>query len=80
MTITSRLVELCPEGTFGQPGFYLVHARFDAKHSGEQFGIDGYVGRVATSRPANLRIHRGELTERQKQPMRPLLIRRGTEE
>lgn len=74
MTITSRLVELCPKGTFSRPGFYLVHARFDADDSGEEFGLDAYVGRVASETPANVRIRTGELELEDKQAMRALQI------
>ncbi len=74
MTITSRLVELCPKGTFARPGFYLVHARFDADENGEDYGLDAYVGRVASEKPANVRIRTGELEPADKQPMRPLDI------
>ena len=78
MTITSRLVELCPKGTFSRPGFYLVHARFDAMHNGEAYDLDAYVGRVATHSPANVRIRTGELGLQEKQAMRPLQIRDAT--
>ncbi len=74
MTITSRLVELCPKGTFSRPGFYLVHARFDADHSGEDFGLDAYVGRVASEKPANVRVRSGELEPEDRQAMRPFKI------
>ena len=74
MTITSRLVELCPKGTFSRPGFYLVHARFEADHNGEEFGMDAYVGRVASEKPANVRIRSGELEPEDRQAMRPFKI------
>src|SRR5690606_4863414 len=74
MTITSRLVELCPKGTFSRPGFYLVHARFDADDSGEELCLDAYVGRVASETPANVRIRTGELELEDKQAMRALQI------
>lgn len=79
MTITSRLVELCPKGTFSHPGFYLVHARFDAPHDGEEFDLDAYVGRVSTQKPANVRIRTGELDLYEKQAMRPLQVREVSE-
>ena len=75
MTITSRLVELCPKGTFSRPGFYLVHARFDAPHDGEEYDLDAYVGRVSTQKPANVRIRTGDLYMYEKQAMRPLQVR-----
>lgn len=74
MTITSRLVEMCPKGTFGRPGFYLVHARFHTDADGEEYGMDAYVGTVATETPANVRIRTGELDPRERQAMRPLVV------
>jgi hypothetical protein len=60
ITVNNRLVELCPRGTFAIPGLYLVHARFDATHDGEEFDLDAVVGRVATDRPVGVRIRTGE--------------------
>lgn len=57
MSFTSRLAELCPHGTFGEPGLYLVHARYDANVSGERFGIRAFVGQIATRKPVAIRIH-----------------------
>lgn len=74
MTITSRLVEMCPKGTFARPGFYLVHARFETDENGEEYGLDAYVGQVATEHPANVRIRSGELDPSDQQPMRALQI------
>jgi hypothetical protein len=59
ITITSRLVELCPRGTFEQPGLYLVQALFDSVNSGEAHGLDGFVGRVPSQSPATIRIRTG---------------------
>jgi hypothetical protein len=58
-SLTSRLIELCPRGTFARPGLYLVHARLDARESGEEYGLDAFVGRVVTRWPVTLRIRRG---------------------
>jgi hypothetical protein len=60
MSLTSRLPELCPHGTFGEPGLYLVHARYDANVSGERFGIRAFVGQIASREPAAIRIHTAE--------------------
>jgi hypothetical protein len=59
-SLSSRLVELCPRGTFARPGLYLVHARFDAAEAGDEFDVDAYVGRVATARPVTIRIRKGD--------------------
>lgn len=59
MTLYSRLVELCPRGTFAQPGLYLIHARYDANRSGARWGLHAFVGRVVTRRPGSIRIRHG---------------------
>ena len=74
MSIPSRLVELCPKDTFARPGFYLVHARFEAVETGEEFGMEAYVGRVATEHPANVRIRSGELAPFELEAMRPIQL------
>lgn len=61
VTATSRLVELCPEGTFARPGLYLIQGRFDATESGKEYGFDGFVGTVASSKPAVVRLRSGSL-------------------
>lgn len=74
MSIPSRLVELCPKDTFARPGFYLVHARFESVETGEEFGMEAYVGRVATEHPANVRIRSGELSPFELEAMRPIQL------
>ena len=61
LSVTSRLVELCPSGTLARPGLYLVHARFDANQRGDDFNLDAFVGRVVSLSPAAVRIRTGEL-------------------
>jgi hypothetical protein len=61
VTATSRLVELCPEGTFARPGLYLIQGRFDATENGKEYGFDGFVGTVASSKPAVVRLRSGSL-------------------
>ena len=60
MSFASRLVELCPRGTFAQPGLYLVHARFDSTEPGDDFNLDAFQGRVISPQPATVRIRTGE--------------------
>lgn len=64
-----RLAELCPRGTFGVPGLYLVYARFDATLSGHEQGIDAFVGPVYSRTPATVRIRTGEEAIFTKRPM-----------
>jgi hypothetical protein len=66
--ITSRLVELCPRGTFSAPGLYLVHSRLDVSQSGEEFGIDAFVGRIASTKPVSVRIRTGAYKKMQPLP------------
>lgn len=61
LSATSRLVELCPEGTFARPGLYLIQARFDSTADGKEYGFDAFVGTVASSKPAVLRLRSGSL-------------------
>lgn len=60
IVVTSRLVELCPRGTFDRPGLYLIRARFESKDSGEDFGLQAFTGRVVADQPATVRIRGGE--------------------
>ena len=60
VTFSSRLVELCPRGTFAQPGLYLVHARLDANESGDDFDLEAFVGRIVSQTPVTVRIRTGE--------------------
>jgi hypothetical protein len=69
VSVTSRLVELCPRGTFGRPGLYLVHARLESNDSGEEWNIDAFVGDVHSKEPAAIRIRTGELSFLKKQAM-----------
>lgn len=71
ITVTSRLVEMCPTGTFGRPGLYLVHARMEAGESGEQWDLDAFVGTVHSKEPATVRIRTGELPFLKKRVMVP---------
>jgi hypothetical protein len=70
ITSTSRLIELCPDGTFAKPGLYLLHARFDATRSGEEWGLKAFVGQAVTQEPATVRIRKGEMPLFTSRPMR----------
>ncbi|MCA9640913.1 MAG: hypothetical protein H6718_25620 [Polyangiaceae bacterium] len=60
ISVVSRLVELCPRGTFDRPGLYLIRARFDSKDDGAEFGLQGFTGRIVAEQPATVRIRGGE--------------------
>lgn len=70
MTFTCELAELCPRGTFGRPGLYLVHARFDATESGDETGLQAFTGTVASPEPGAVRIRTGEIPFLSRRPMR----------
>jgi hypothetical protein len=70
MTFTCQLAELCPRGTFGRPGLYLVHARFDATDNGDEAGLHAYTGTVASPEPGAVRIRTGEIPLLSRHPMR----------
>jgi hypothetical protein len=61
LTVTSRLVELCPDDTFARPGLYVVSAQFDGVTDGKEWGFDGFVGHVVAERPAVIRVRSGSL-------------------
>jgi hypothetical protein len=54
--LTSRLVELCERGTFGDPGIYVVQAVLDANSNGEDVGVDAFTGILRTERPTLVRV------------------------
>jgi len=61
VSVTSRLAEMCPKDVFARPGLYLVQGSFDGEVTGSEFGFDGFVGHVASERPATVRIRTGQL-------------------
>lgn len=56
----SRLVEMCPRGTFMQPGFYLVGATLHARYSGERFELHAFVGDVPSMHAKPVRVRKPE--------------------
>jgi hypothetical protein len=61
LTVTSRLIELCPDDTFARPGLYVVSAQFDGLTDGKEWGYDAFVGHVVAERPAVIRVRSGSL-------------------
>ena len=61
LTVTSRLIELCPDDTFARPGLYVVSAQFDGITDGKEWGYDAFVGHVVAERPAVVRVRSGSL-------------------
>ena len=57
----SRLIEMCPAHTFARPGLYLVHARFDAADPATDLGLNAFMGRLVSKKPALVRVRQGEL-------------------
>lgn len=55
-----RLIEVCPRRSFARPGLYEVHARLQAKWSGQELGMDAFVGQLEVSRPAFVRVRSGD--------------------
>ena len=68
VSLTSRLVELCPRGTFARPGLYLIHARMEPNRRGREFDLDAYVGRIVSRDPVSVRIRTGERKRMTKRP------------
>ncbi len=57
-SVTTRLVELCPRGTFSESGLYQIHARLRATSDGSDFGFEAYTGTLETRKPATVRIRK----------------------
>lgn len=74
ISVVSRLIELCPNGTFGSPGLYLVHARYDATEDGDEWDLDAFVGRAVSRTPATVRIRTGEQPFLQKRTLRVVKV------
>jgi hypothetical protein len=55
-----RLIEVCPRRSFARPGLYEVHARLAAKWSGQDLGLDAFVGQLDATRPAFVRVRSGD--------------------
>lgn len=67
-SFTTRLIEFCPAESFARAGFYYVSAVLPATSPADYRDEEIFTGKLATSRPRAVRLHRGEL---------PFLIRRG---
>jgi len=55
-----RLIEVCPRRSFARPGLYEVHARLTAKWSGQDLGLDAFVGQLNATHPAFVRVRSGD--------------------
>jgi hypothetical protein len=60
LSLTSRLPEMCPPGTFDTSGVYRVHARLDAVERGDDYNLDAYVGVVTSKKPGIFRMRGGK--------------------
>jgi len=58
--LTVRLIELCPRRSFARPGLYEVHARLAARWSGQDLGLDAFVGQLDATHPAFVRVRSGD--------------------
>ncbi|HKO93470.1 MAG TPA: hypothetical protein VJU61_20090 [Polyangiaceae bacterium] len=55
-----RLIEVCPRRSFARPGLYEVRARLAAKWSGQDLGLDAFVGQLEATHPAFVRVRSGD--------------------
>jgi hypothetical protein len=53
-SLTTRLAEACPATAFSEPGTYAIFARMDAQVSGEEQGVDAFIGTGFSEKPAHL--------------------------
>jgi hypothetical protein len=58
--LTVRLIELCPRRSFARPGLYEVHAKLAARWSGQELGLDAFVGELDATHPAFVRVRSGD--------------------
>jgi hypothetical protein len=54
ISLSTRLAEACPLGTFDRAGTYNVSVRLEAHHSGREVGLEAFVGRIPSLVPARL--------------------------
>jgi hypothetical protein len=59
-SFVTRLVEMCPRGTFLEPGLYLVGATLHARYAGERFDLHAFVGEVQSLQPKPVRVRKRE--------------------
>lgn len=59
ISATSRLIELCPEGSLRLPGLYLVSARFDSIYERDPQAPPAFSGRLVSHQPVAIRVRRG---------------------
>jgi hypothetical protein len=55
-----RLFELCPRRSFARPGLYEVRAKLAARWSGQELGLDAFVGQLETAQPVFVRVRSGD--------------------
>jgi len=55
-----RLFEVCPRRSFARPGLYEVRAKLAAKWSGQELGMDAFVGQLETAQPVYIRVRSGD--------------------
>jgi hypothetical protein len=55
-----RLFEVCPRRSFARPGLYEVRAKLAAKWSGQELGMDAFVGQLETAQPVYVRVRSGD--------------------
>jgi|GEM_PF-1000958 len=56
VSLTTRLAEACPKGTFDAPGSYTVFARVDAQNDGREHGFVAFTGTAITQQPTTLTV------------------------
>jgi len=54
--LVTRMPEVCPAGTFSEPGTYSVFVRYRSPSDGAQFGRQGFQGEIRSKSPAHLRV------------------------
>jgi hypothetical protein len=55
-TLVTRLVEVCPRGTFAKQGLYWVGAELGANVDGADVGLHAFTGTLRSARPVSVRV------------------------
>ncbi len=71
-SLSTRLAEACPAGTWDSPGTYSVSAYFRTTADGSEHGISAFMGSAATQSPARLVVPGSETSRRRRMVLIPV--------
>ena len=59
-TVNTRIVEMCPLGTFDEPGLYEISAVYRSDQDGQQYGLDAFTGKLRSDQRVLVRVRKGD--------------------